>query len=89
VVKTPETMAIDVIRLLILASQREDIDRATITVADDVAEYLNNKKRRDLLELEEEGRMTVQVHGAEGVPPEHLVVDCRDAEDREVKFNVL
>ena len=39
VVKTPESMAIDVVRLLILASQREPIAKVTLTVSDDVADY--------------------------------------------------
>ncbi len=79
-------MAIEVVRLLILASQRPAIARVTITVAEEVADYLNNRKRRELARLEEEGKMTVQVVGAEGVAPEHLVIECRDADGREVKF---
>ncbi|MBN2474948.1 MAG: Rne/Rng family ribonuclease [Pirellulales bacterium] len=86
VVKTPESMAIEVIRLLILASQSPHIARVTVTVAGDVADYLNNRKRRQLARLEEEGGMTMQIIDAKGVPPEHLVIECRDAEDREVKF---
>ena len=50
-----------------------------------MADYLNNRKRHELARLEQEGEMTMQVVGAEGVPPEHLVVECRDAEGREVK----
>jgi ribonuclease E len=57
-----------------------------IHVAEDVAEYLNNKKRRDLLRLEDEGQMTIQVIGTEGVPPEHLACDCKDGEGHEVRF---
>jgi len=86
VVKTPESMAIEVVRLLILASQREQIGRVTITVAEPVAEYLNNRKRRELTRIEDEGDMNVEVIEAKDVPPEHLVVVCRDAEDREVRF---
>jgi len=86
VVKTPESMAIEVVRLLILASQREQIGRVTITVAEPVAEYLNNRKRRELTRIEDEGDMKVEVIEANDVPPEHLVVVCRDAADREVKF---
>ena len=66
VVKTPESMAIDVVRLLILASQRPAVARVTITVAEDVADYLNNRKRSELARLEQEGDMTVQVVGVEG-----------------------
>jgi ribonuclease E len=51
-----------------------------------VANYLNNRKRRELARLEDEGNVTVQVLEAQGVPPEHLVVRCRDAEERDGKF---
>jgi ribonuclease E len=86
VVKTPESMAIEVVRMLMLASQRQPIVRVAVTVADQVADYLSNKKRRALARLEDEGNMTIQVLGAKGVPPEHLVIQCWDSEDRDVKF---
>ncbi len=86
-IKTAESMAIEVIRLLILAGQCGDIKEVTITVAEDVAEYLNNRKRRELTRLEDMGGMTVQVIGIEDVSPEHLIVQCRDSEHRDVKFS--
>src|SRR5207249_1051991 len=43
VVKTPESMAIEVVRLLILASQ-QNVATIVVTVNDGVATYLNNKK---------------------------------------------
>ena len=86
VVKTPESMAIEVIRLLILAAQREQIAKVTVTVADAVADYLNNRKRRELARLEDEGKMSVQVLEAQGVSPEHLALECHDADNREVRF---
>ncbi|MFH1921852.1 MAG: Rne/Rng family ribonuclease [Planctomycetota bacterium] len=88
VVKSAESMAIEVTRLIILASQRSDVAKVTVKVASEVAEYLNNKKRRELAQMEADGEMTVQILGTKGVMPEHLVVDCRDAEDREVKFSL-
>jgi ribonuclease E len=86
VVKSAESMGLDVIRMLILAAQNPDVSDVAIAVAEDVAEYLNNKKRRELLRLEDEGKMTIQVLGTEGVPPEHLEVCCKDSEGREVKY---
>jgi len=86
VVKTPETMAIEVVRMLLLAAQRPDIGHVKVTVAEDVAEFVNNKKRRDLTQLEDRGKMVVQVVGAKGVSPEHLAFDCTDAEGRIAKF---
>ena len=86
VVKTAESMAIEVVRMLILASHHPDACKISVTVADEVATYLNNKKRRELSKLEEETKVTVQVLGAKGVSPEHLGLECQDAQGREVKF---
>ncbi len=86
VVKTPESMAIDVVRLLIVAAQRPQITRVTVHVASEVADYLNNRKRHELARLETEGSMTVLVAAEEDGEPEHLEFECEDAEGREVKF---
>ena len=87
VVKTAESMAIEVVRMLILASHHPDACKISVTVADEVATYLNNKKRRELSRLEEETKVTVQILGAKGASPEHLAVDCQDAQGREVKVS--
>ena len=86
VVKTAESMAIEVMRLLILAAQREDIARVSVTVAEEVATYLNNKKRREMATLEDEGRMTIQVFGKETVSAEYLVLECQDSSGRDIRF---
>ncbi len=88
VVKTAESMAIEVVRMLMLASQQPSTSRVTVRVNDEVASYLNNKKRREITLLEEEGKMTVQILGSEGLFPEHLELDCRDAEGREIKLPI-
>ena len=84
VTKTPESMAIEVVRLLALASQQPKISRVTVRVNDEVATYLNNKKRREITQLEDEAHMNVQILGSEGHFPEHLEIQCRDSDDREV-----
>jgi ribonuclease E len=87
VVKSPESMAIEVVRLLMLASQTPHIAQIAVTVATEVANYINNRKRRELSRLEEEGKITVQVLGAKGVSPEYVQLQCFDADEREVKFS--
>jgi ribonuclease E len=79
-------MAIEVVRMLMLAGQHPDVNQVTVRVNDDVASYLNNKKRKEITGLEEEGGMTVQVLGADGLYPEHLELECRDAEGRDVRL---
>ena len=85
-VKTPESMAIEVVRLLIRVSQRPEIQQVTVSVAGDVADYLNNKKRHELVRLEDEGKLKVQVVAAKGVAPEYLTVECLDSQGRQVKL---
>ena len=86
VVKTPESMALEVIRFLMLAAQNTDIAHVSVTVIDEVSAYLSNKKRRSLAKLEDEGEMSIQIFGTKNVSPEHLIFDCRDVEGNEVPF---
>ena len=81
-----ESMAIDVVRTLIVIAQKPSIVRVTVSVATEVADYLNNRKRHELARLEDEGSMSVQVLSEEHAGPEHLVFQYWDADDREVKF---
>jgi ribonuclease E len=84
-VKSAESMAIEVIRKLISRSHSSQVARITVTVEEEVANYLNNKKRRELVRLEQENNVEVQVISAEGLSPEFLKVDCVDANGREVR----
>ena len=71
--------------MLMLASQQPKVSRVTVRVNDEVASYLNNRKRREITNLEEEGGMNVQILGSEGLFPEHLELDCRDQDGREIR----
>ena len=84
IVKSDESMAIEVVRLLLLARHDERIAKVTIYVAEEVASYLNNKKRRELASIEEHGRMTVHILGSENFSPEYLEITCVDSEGNKV-----
>ena len=86
VVKTVESMSIDVMRLLALASHREDVRRVNISLGIPVAMYLNNRKRRDIARLEVESNMTVQIRGEEHVPAEHLHIEFFDGNNSEIRL---
>jgi len=85
-VKTCESMSIEVMRLLQLAACLEPVHRVEVQVADDVANYLLNKKRKEIAQLEEMGQISVQVKGSHGVPPEKLDLLCLDHNENEVKL---
>jgi ribonuclease E len=80
VVKTAESMSIEVVRVLMMACQQPRAKRVTIRVNDKVAAYLNNRKRREVMQIEEENGVTVQILGSEALYPEHFECDCRDSE---------
>jgi ribonuclease E len=86
VVKTVESMSIDVMRLLALASHREDIRKVNICVAAPVATYLNNRKRREIARIEGEGTMTISIRSEDHVPGEHLQIECYDGNNSEVRL---
>jgi ribonuclease E len=86
-VKTAESMSIEVIRCLALALKNEHIERITVRVNDHVADHLNNKKRRDVMEMEDVGKMTVQILGSEALYPEHIELDCRDGKGNRVEID--
>jgi len=86
-VKTAESMSIEVVRMLALACRNPHIVRVTIRVNDEVAAFLNNKKRRSVMELEDSGEMTVQILGSESLYPEALEIDCRDKQGERVEID--
>jgi ribonuclease E len=85
-VKTPESMAIEVMRMLHLAAMRDDVARLDVTVHDDVATWLNNRKRREITQFEDETHIQLHIEGKEGVSPEYLVFEARDENGRGLRF---
>jgi ribonuclease E len=85
-VKSAESMAIEVVRKLIMYAHTSQVARITVTVEEEVASYLNNKKRRELVQLEQDSNVEVQVVSGEGLSPEYLKFECVDANGREVRI---
>ncbi len=85
-VKSAESMAIEVARKLLTCAHTTGVARITVTVEEEVAMYLNNKKRRELVQLEQDSNVEVLVVSGEGLSPEYLKIDCVDANGREVRI---
>ncbi|MFM8570298.1 MAG: ribonuclease E/G [Pirellula sp.] len=77
-VKTAESMAIEVTRILMLACQHQGVAKVNVRVNENVAAYLNNRKRRELIQLEESSGVAILIMGSDSQFPEFLEVDCRD-----------
>jgi ribonuclease E len=84
-VKSTESMAIEVTRKLIMYVQDEKVARVTISVEEAVANYLNNRKRRELTNLEDERSIEIIVLSREDVSPEFLKIVSEDNSGREIR----
>lgn len=82
--KTAESMALDVIRMMLVASEQKNCATVDIRVHADVSSYLNNQKRRELSEIEGSGSMEVRINASESVFPEFFEIECRDENGRVV-----
>ncbi len=86
-VKSAESMALEVIRKLIMCCQHEKIAKLTVTVEEEVASYLNNRKRRELMNLEDEHGVQVLVLSREDVSPEYVKIESEDEAGRSIRGN--
>ncbi len=88
VVKTAESMSLEVIRMIMLATQQPNIGKVVVKVSDEVATLLNNQKRRELAALEAEGDLHIRISGSENVYPEHLELECTDKTGNQIRLPV-
>jgi ribonuclease E len=87
-VKTAESMAIEVVRLIHLAAHQARIARVSVKVNDEVAAYLNNKKRREITHLEDEANVNVQILGSPTHFPEHLEIELFDVDGKALEMPI-
>jgi ribonuclease E len=74
-------------RMIQLAAHRSPaIQSIEATVHSEVANYLLNKKRKELAKLEEQARMAIQINGQAGVSPELCQFKCLDQNGNEVRL---
>ncbi|MBA3315972.1 MAG: Rne/Rng family ribonuclease [Planctomycetota bacterium] len=84
-VKTAESMAIEVMRVLLTTANHDEVCRVKVEVHERVAGWLNNRKRKDLARIEDDCDVTIQIEARSDVGPEHLSLRCEDEIGKEVK----
>ncbi|MBQ1454999.1 MAG: Rne/Rng family ribonuclease [Thermoguttaceae bacterium] len=85
-VKSVETMALETMRTLAIASQDPKIVYITVVVADEVAEYINNRKRVQLAQLERDGDVSINLRSEPDAWPEFFEIQCSDISGNNVPF---
>src|SRR6476620_6057225 len=80
-VKTPESMSLDVMRRLAIALNDLKVTRAELSVCPDVGFYLLNKKRTSLANLEERTKKKILIRTDQSLGLDEMKFDLFDARD--------
>jgi ribonuclease E len=83
-VKTVESVALDVMRLIQLSVSRDHISMIEVSVSPDVALLLLNRKRRLIASLEQQFRRTISIRPEPHFSIDQVEVRCTDARGRVV-----
>jgi ribonuclease E len=67
-------------------ASNEEVKRIQVECHTRVADFLINRKRRDIIDLEERYGITVTIQTGMNVTPEHLVVKCLNDIGQEVSI---
>ena len=86
-IKTPESMSLDVMRQLSLAASQDNIRQIEVTVHPRVGHYINNRKRRTLVTIEERTDKQIMVVSDPMVSQETVTFHCQDDRGIPVKFD--
>jgi len=85
-VKTAESLSIEVMRLVLAAASSETVKRIVIEVHDRVGNYLNNRKRKELIRIEDENEVEIVIVTKSDVLFEHMTFRTEDAVGKEVSL---
>ncbi|MCC6422306.1 MAG: Rne/Rng family ribonuclease [Phycisphaerales bacterium] len=88
-VKTPESMSLDVMRRLAIAAHDQRVARIEMSVCNEVAFYLQNKKRAQLSQLESHSRKRIVVRADTSMGLDEIRLTLFDARDGLVFIDAL
>jgi len=86
IIKSSESMALEVIRHLKLLAGRDQIARVQITLNPQVAQYINNQKRDALARLEDTHHWKISLVGDKETGIDHASYRCYDSRGREIRL---
>ena len=85
--RTIVSMAIDCIRLLTYVGQQPQVKRIELVVEPEIAEFLQNQKRRELAAVEEQFDASVTIEGKFTKSPEKVELTCYDSAGRVIEVD--
>jgi len=85
-VKSHESLALEIIRLLNLSASRDQIKRIELFVSPEVADYLQNAKRAALAQIEQHSSKRVTIHSASDYSGEKHDLVCYNERGSVIKL---
>jgi ribonuclease E len=83
-VKMPDSVILDVMRIIQLAAHRDTVQRVMVTVANDVAYRILNSKRNVINQIETETGKEIRIRGNAQFVSDQVECICEDARGRAV-----
>lgn len=88
-VKAPDSVSLDVMRSIRLASQMEDVSSVDVVVATAVANDLLNRKRHQLTDIEREHGQLIRIHADSALAVDDVRISCTDRRGRDVPLAAI
>jgi ribonuclease E len=88
-IKATESVGLDVMREIRMASQREGVASIDIRVTTSVADDLLNRKRHQITDIERATGQTIRIHGDPLLAVDDVHISCIDRRGREVPITTL
>lgn len=89
VVKMPESVMLDVMRVIKLTAHRKDVHKVTVTVASDVAYQLLNTKRTAIATIENDTGKEIIIMGDASFTSDQIDCVCEDSRGRTVTISPI
>ena len=86
-IKSVESMALDIVRILTLASQEPRASQIVVGVAEEVAVFMNNRKRFQLAQIEKDSKASILLKTVPCAWPEHIEVEIFDESGKKIPFS--
>ncbi len=87
-IKTPESVSLDVMRRLTAGTTRADVQRLDVRLYPTVANYLLNRKRKALVELEEKTGKRINIQGDPMVAGDAVQIDAYNGRDDRINVQL-
>jgi len=84
-IKSTESMGLEVMRILQLAAHQKGVRRITVTVAPNVAATVQNQKRAQLADLETRTHTVITIRSDPVYAPGQVVCECEDERGRPLR----